>query len=97
MMATRTGKAVAESDDSVVVDNDHFIPVDAVDRGVLDDSDSSSTCPWEATVHNYSLNVDGKTHPDAGWYHPGPKSAAQEIAGRIAFWRSVEVEAQGVR
>lgn len=89
--ATWNGKIIAQSDDTVVVEGNHYFPREAVDAGVLSDSKTTSVCPWKGTANYHSLTVDGKTNPDAAWYYADPKSAAAEIKDRIAFWKGVEV------
>ena len=91
MKALWNGKVIAESDDTVVVERNHYFPEDAVDKAVLVESDHTSYCPWKGTANYYSLNVDGEVNTDAAWYYAEPKNAAQEIKGRIAFWHGVEV------
>ena len=89
--ATWNGQIIAQSDDTVVVEGNHYFPRASVDASVLSDSANTSVCPWKGTAAYHSLTVDGKTNPDAAWYYPEPKSAAAEIQDRIAFWKGVEV------
>jgi uncharacterized protein (DUF427 family) len=91
--ATWNGTTIAESDDTVVVEGNHYFPLQAVKPGVLVESSSTSSCPWKGEASYYSLSVDGQTNPDAAWYYPEPKDAAAEIRGRVAFWKGVEVTA----
>jgi uncharacterized protein (DUF427 family) len=85
------GKVIAESDDTVVVEGNHYFPADSVAPEVLRASATTSHCPWKGEAHYHSIEVDGETNTDAAWYYPDPKPAAAEIAGRIAFWKGVEV------
>ena len=85
------GVVIAESDDTVVVENNHYFPRSAVRADVLRGSGTHTVCPWKGTASYYSLVVDGATNPDAAWYYENPKPAAAEITDRIAFWRGVEV------
>jgi uncharacterized protein (DUF427 family) len=85
------GQVVARSDDTVMVEGNHYFPRDSVDAAVLRPSDTTSICPWKGTARYHSLEVDGVLNPDAAWYYPEPKSAAAEIRDRIAFWKGVEV------
>jgi uncharacterized protein (DUF427 family) len=62
-----------------------------VRRDVLRESTHTSVCPWKGTASYYSLEVDGKTNPDAVWYYADPKPAAAEIRGRVAFWKGVRI------
>ncbi len=91
MKAIWNNAIVAESDDTVVVEGKHYFPPDSVDESLLVESNHTSYCPWKGTANYYSLVVNGETNPDAAWYYASPKDAASEIAGRIAFWRGVNV------
>lgn len=93
MKAIWNGKTIAESDNTIVVENNHYFPPDAVSKQYLQPSDTHTTCPWKGEASYYSLNVDGKENKDAAWYYPHPKDAAKEITDYIAFWRGVEVKA----
>ena len=85
------GAVIAQSDDTVVVEGNHYFPREAVDAALLRDSDSHMTCPWKGVASYYTLVVDGAENPNAAWYYPEPKPAAAEIKDRIAFWKGVEV------
>lgn len=89
--ATWNGQLIAESDDTVIVEGNHYFPPESVRSKYLIDSDKHTVCPWKGTASYYSITVDGQTNEDAAWYYPDPKSAAKEIRDRIAFWRGVEV------
>ncbi|MFN7389528.1 DUF427 domain-containing protein [Brevundimonas sp.] len=85
------GAVIADSDDTVVVEGNHYFPRGAVDPAVLRPSSTTTVCSWKGTASYHSLVVDGKENKDAAWFYPEPKSAAAEIADRIAFWKGVEV------
>ncbi len=85
------GHTIATSDDTVVVEGNHYFPLSAVDPTVLRPSAKTSGCPWKGTASYYSLVVDGKENSDAAWYYPDPKSGAAQIKGRVAFWKGVDV------
>ena len=89
--ATWNGTVIAESDDTVIVEGNHYFPRSSVADGVLVDSATTSVCPWKGTASYASVVVDGTTNADAAWYYPEPKDAAAEIRDRIAFWKGVEV------
>ncbi|EWT02080.1 hypothetical protein N865_07270 [Intrasporangium oryzae NRRL B-24470] len=91
MRAIWNGKVIAESSDTVVVEGNHYFPLEAVDPSVLQPSDTHSTCPWKGIASYFSINVNGQTNTDAAWFYPEPKSAASQIEGRVAFWRGVTV------
>ena len=90
--ATWNGTTIAESDDTVVVEGNHYFPANSLDRSLIRESDTHTVCPWKGTASYYTLVVDGKENVDAVWYYPEPKEAARQIAGRVAFWRGVVVE-----
>ncbi len=87
------GKVIAESNDTVVVEGNQYFPPESVTKDFLKSSTHTSICPWKGTAHYFHLEVDGIKNENAAWYYPEPKSAANEIKGRIAFWKGVRVEA----
>ena len=89
--AVWNGATIAESDDTVVVEGNHYFPRAAVDAAVLRDSETRTTCPWKGTARYYCLAVAGDQNKDAAWYYPDPKPAAEEIRDRVAFWKGVQV------
>lgn len=90
--ATWNGQVIAESDDTVVVEGNHYFPADSVRSEVLVASSTTSVCPWKGTASYYSIQLDGQENADAAWYYPAPKDAAAEIKDRVAFWKGVVVE-----
>jgi uncharacterized protein (DUF427 family) len=92
MKATWNGATLAESEDTVVVEGNHYFPPESVRAEYLRDSDTHTTCPWKGLASYKSIEVDGQLNADAAWYYPEPKDAAAEIRDRFAFWRGVEVE-----
>jgi uncharacterized protein (DUF427 family) len=91
MKAIWNDTVIAESDDTVVVEGNHYFPLSAVKDDYLTTSSKTTACGWKGTANYYTLNVDGKENADAAWYYAEPKEAASEIAGRVAFWRGVQV------
>jgi uncharacterized protein (DUF427 family) len=91
MKAIWNNQIIAESDDTVVVEGNHYFPESAVKAGVLTPTDHHSVCPWKGTASYYSVQVDGQTNENAAWYYPTPKEAAKQITGRVAFWKGVQV------
>lgn len=91
MRAMWNGTEIARSDDTVVVEGNHYFPREAVQAEYLRPSDSHTHCPWKGDASYYSLEVDGKVNTDAAWYYPTPSKAAAQITGRIAFWKGVTV------
>ena len=82
------GKQIAQSNDSIVVEGNHYIPVDSINSDFLEKSELKTTCPWKGVASYYHLNVDGKQLKDKIWYYPNPKEEAKEIKGRIAFYQN---------
>jgi len=93
MKATWNNAVIAESDDTVVVEGNHYFPPDAVGKEYLLPSSTHTHCPWKGEASYYHVTVAGETNKDAAWYYPNPKDAAADIKDRIAFWRGVKVEA----
>jgi uncharacterized protein (DUF427 family) len=93
VQAVWNGQVIARSDDTVVVEGNHYFPEAALPSALLKPSDTTSVCPWKGTAHYYTLVVDGQENRDAVWYYPDPKPAAKEIKGRVAFWKGVKVTA----
>jgi uncharacterized protein (DUF427 family) len=91
MKATWNGTVIAESDDTVVVEGNHYFPADSVRADLLRDSTYTTHCPWKGEASYKSLVVDGAENPDAAWYYPEPKAEAEQIRGHYAFWRGVTV------
>lgn len=91
MKATWNDAVIAESNDTVVVEGNHYFPLASVNQTLLEPSSHTSVCPWKGTASYYSLNVAGKRNDNAVWYYPEPKEAAKQIKGRVAFWKGVNV------
>ena len=91
MKAIWKDTVVAESNDTVVVEGNHYFPLASVKQELLVPSAHTSVCPWKGTANYYSLNVAGAENKDAVWYYAQPKDAAKEIRGRVAFWKGVKV------
>ena len=92
MKATWNGTVLAESDDTVVVEGNHYFPPDSVNREHFRESEKHTVCPWKGTASYYDVVVGSETNKDAAWYYPQPKDAARQIKDHIAFWRGVKVE-----
>ena len=91
MKATWNGVTLAESDDTVVVEGNHYFPPDALVDAHFRPSETTSVCPWKGTARYYDVVVGDAVNRDAAWTYPDPKPAAARIAGRVAFWRGVRV------
>jgi uncharacterized protein (DUF427 family) len=91
MKAVWKNTVIAESNDTVVVEGNHYFPLDSVNADLLRASDTNSVCPWKGTASYYDVVVGQDVNQDAAWYYPDPKPAAQEILNHVAFWRGVTV------
>ena len=91
MKATWNGTTIAESDDIVTVEGNAYFPAAALAHEFVKSSTHTSVCPWKGTASYYSLAVNGATNENAVWYYPEPKQAAENIRGRVAFWKGVQV------
>ena len=93
MKATWNGVVIAESDDTVVVEGNHYFPESALKRAFFTFSNHKPMCAWKGQASYLSLLINGEMHPEAAWFYPDPKPEAEEIRGRVAFWKDVKVTA----
>ncbi|AVO42022.1 DUF427 domain-containing protein [Simplicispira suum] len=91
MKAVWNGVTVAESDDTVLVEGNHYFPESALKREHFGFSNHKTMCPWKGQATYFSLLVDGEMNPDAAWTYADPKPEAEQIRGRVAFWKGVTV------
>jgi len=91
MKAIWNGQVIAESDDTINIEGNHYFPADAIKKEAFKPSETHSTCPWKGVASYYTVVVDGKENKDAAWFYPEAKPLAESIKGRIAFWKGVEV------
>lgn len=91
MQALWNGQVIAESDDTVMVENNHYFPRSSVRQDLLTDSETTSFCGWKGDCKYHNLIVDGQENKDAVWYYPEPYKKAEPIRGRVAFWKGVAV------
>jgi len=92
MKAMWNGEVLAQSNDTVVVDGNHYFPPASLNRQFFSDSSTTTNCPWKGTASYYNIEVNGKVNKDAAWVYATPKSAASNITGHIAFWKGVDVQ-----
>lgn len=86
------GVVLAESDDTEVVEGNHYFPPESVNMEYFEKTDHNTTCPWKGEASYYTIKVEGEENPNAAWYYPQPKDAAKQIKDHVAFWKGVEVE-----
>ena len=91
MKAVWKGHVIAESDRTIVVENNHYFPPESVKMELLRESRRRSTCPWKGEAHYHDIVVAGDENKNAAWSYPAPKEAAEQIKDHVAFWKGVAV------
>ena len=92
MRAVWNNTILAESDETVVVEGNHYFPPGSIREEHFRQSETHTTCPWKGEASYFDVAVGDEVNKDAAWYYPEPKDAAKEIKGRVAFWKGVKVE-----
>jgi uncharacterized protein (DUF427 family) len=92
MKAVWNGATLAESDETIVVEGNHYFPANTINREYFRESQSHTVCHWKGLASYFDIEVDGKINHNAAWYYPEPSPAAKKITGYIAFWHGVHVE-----
>jgi uncharacterized protein (DUF427 family) len=92
MKAIWNDQVIADSAETIVVENNHYFPESSIKKDLLTASDTHTICPWKGTASYYNINVDGKINKDAAWYYPEPSQAADNIKRYVAFWKGVRIE-----
>jgi len=92
MKAIWNGQVLAESDNTIIIENNHYFSPDSVNMAFFKPSNTHTACPWKGMASYYNVAVDGKENQDAAWYYPEPKDAAKGIKNYVAFWKGVTVE-----
>ena len=91
IQAVWNGQLLAASDETKVVEGNHYFPPAAIRREFFRDSDAHTVCGWKGTASYFDIVVDDEVNQQAAWYYPDPKPEAAEIAGYVAFWNGVDV------
>jgi len=91
MKAIWNGKIIAESDETINIENNHYFPPSAVNMKFLKKVETHTTCPWKGEASYYDIVVDGEVNTDAAWYYADPKPMAKGIKNYIAFWKAVKI------
>ncbi len=82
---------LAESDQTIIVEGNHYFPPDSINRAYFEDSDTHTQCSWKGKASYFDIVVNGERNEDAAWYYPEPKEKAAKIKDHVAFWKGVEV------
>ena len=93
MKAIWNGTVLAESDETVIVEGNHYFPRESIDSQYFAPSENHTVCSWKGTADYFHVEVDGERNPNAAWFYPTPSAAAAEITDHVAFWHGVEVVA----
>ncbi len=91
MKAIWNNQVIAESNDTIIVENNHYFPKESVKADLLKPSDTHTTCPWKGLASYYTIDTGDQQNKDAAWYYPDPKDAAMNIKDYVAFWKGVKV------
>jgi len=91
MKAIWNNKVIAESDETVVIEGNHYFPHESINKAFFNPSETNTVCHWKGTANYYSLFVDGQENKDAAWYYPEVSELAKSIKGKVAFWKGVEI------
>ncbi len=92
MKAIWNGEVIAESNETVVVEGNHYFPHDSIKKEYYKESNTHTTCPWKGVASYYTVEVNGSENTDAAWYYPETSELAKGIKNYVAFWRGVQVE-----
>jgi uncharacterized protein (DUF427 family) len=82
---------LAESDNTIVIEGNHYFPPNSINQQYFKPSDTHTLCSWKGTASYYDIEVDGRLNRDAAWYYAFPQTAAEMIADYVAFWHGVDV------
>ena len=91
MKAIWKNKILAESNETIVVENNHYFPLSSINKKYFVNSETTTICPWKGAACYYNISIAGETNIDAAWYYPEPKEAAINIKNYIAFWKDIDV------
>ena len=91
MKAIWENQILADSNETIIIENNHYFPPSSLNTQFFKKSNTTTVCPWKGTASYYNILVNNKENIDAAWYYPSPKEAASEIINHVAFWHGVEV------
>ena len=92
MKAIWNDTIIAESNDTLMIENNHYFPPNSIKKEFFKPSNTHTNCPWKGVASYYTIEVNGQTNPDAAWYYPETKALAKQLKGYVAFWKGVEIE-----
>ncbi len=86
------GQTIAESNDTIVIEGNHYFPPSDINKAFFTNNETHTVCSWKGTASYFDITVNGKINKDAAWYYPETSDLAKNIKGYIAFWKGVSVE-----
>lgn len=92
MKAIWNSKVIAQSDETIVIENNHYFPHESLNKMFFKPSKTKSVCPWKGTASYYTVDVEGKQNKDAAWFYPEVSELAKGIKNYVAFWKGVQIE-----
>jgi uncharacterized protein (DUF427 family) len=90
--ATWNGVVLAHSDETVVIEGNHYFPPESLNKQYFNETDTRSTCPWKGQASYYNIEVNGKLNKDAAWFYKEPSELAKGIKDYVSFWKGIEVQ-----
>lgn len=91
MKAIWNDQVIAESNETIIVENNHYFPENSIKKEFYKSSTYHTNCHWKGLASYYHVEVDGKTNENAAWFYPEPKEKAQNIKNYVAFWKGVQI------
>lgn len=91
MKAIYNGEVIAESNETIVIEGNHYFPPHSLKKDFFKESSTHSTCPWKGLAFYNTIEVNGMTNIDAAWFYPNPSGNAKQIKGYVAFWKGVTI------
>ncbi len=90
MRVVRQNVVLAESNDTIIIEGNHYFPPNSIHWNYFQKSNTHTTCPWKGEASYYKIVIRDKVEEDAAWYYPEPREAAKEIKNYVAFYKGVE-------
>ena len=91
MKAIWNNQIIAQSEKTIVIENNHYFPPESIQKDFFKPSDTHTICPWKGEASYYNLIVNGKENADAAWYYKNPSEKAKTIKNFVAFWKGVKI------
>ena len=91
MKAIWNDAVLAQSDNTIMVEGNHYFPPGSIRKEFFKKSEMHTMCGWKGMASYYSVIANGKTNKDCAWYYPDPTDAAKNIKDYVAFWNGVKI------